>query len=305
MTAYIYLSPHFDDVALSCGGMVLKHAQRGEVATVLTVCAGEPDYANLSEFALMQHQRWGAPPDPIATRRAEDEEAMRRLGAKGVYLDFLDGIYRRGPKGQPIVASERSLFAGLKVKEQYLVGAVAGYVRDLAPDPASTIVVAPLAVGRHVDHCLTRDAARVLAGEGYRVTWYEDFPYCEKANSVARARAVAFTEFEKSVWDYVRYPIDLPRKIHAVAAYASQMNSTFKGEADMAARVTAYSTASTHGRWGEERLWEIWKKAGHTGTLVGRWRWVGGEAMTVHSGVAWDIGGNGLIIFPTEAPRGD
>jgi LmbE family N-acetylglucosaminyl deacetylase len=41
------------------------------------------------------------------------------------------------------------------------------------------VVLAPLGIGRHVDHLLVRDAARRLAAStGVIVVHYSDFPYC-------------------------------------------------------------------------------------------------------------------------------
>ena len=57
MPLFIYLSPHFDDAALSCGGLLRAHAERGERAVVVTVCAGRPDYTHLSRFAEQQHRQ--------------------------------------------------------------------------------------------------------------------------------------------------------------------------------------------------------------------------------------------------------
>ena len=41
-----------------------------------------------------------------------------------------------------------------------------------------TVVFAPLAIGRHVDHIITRDAAARLR---FPVVYYSDFPYSESA----------------------------------------------------------------------------------------------------------------------------
>ena len=55
---WIYLSPHFDDVALSCGGLLWEQAQAGEGASVWTICAGEVPAGQLSPFAQSLHERW-------------------------------------------------------------------------------------------------------------------------------------------------------------------------------------------------------------------------------------------------------
>lgn len=252
---FLYLSPHFDDVALSCGGMVLHNARRREAVTVLTVCAGAPDYTALSAFARVQHRQWrlAAQRDPIAERCAEDAEAMRRLGASAAYLDIPDAVYRRDARGRPIVFSNRTLFGRVHPDERALVRRIAREVIAHVPRKRETLIIAPLAAGRHVDHQLVRDAARLLALERYHVAWYEDFPYAEKRGAVGRARKA----FGESAWSCAVYPIDVAAKIEAIAAYASQLKSTFKGPRDMARRVRAYHRAVAGGRGYAERLWHL------------------------------------------------
>ncbi len=40
---HIYLSPHLDDVALSCGGRIVKQRSKGENVLVVTVFTGDID----------------------------------------------------------------------------------------------------------------------------------------------------------------------------------------------------------------------------------------------------------------------
>ena len=251
MAHFLYLSPHFDDAALSCGGILLQQPQRGERATVLTICAGRPDYTHLSSFALVQHRQWGEPRDPIATRHAEDEAAMRRLGVQGAYLDIPDAIYRRDARGRPVVFSNRSLFGPVHLDEQPLVQRIARAIT--AQWGKQVHIVAPLGAGRHVDHQLTRDATLRLMRAGYRVTWYEDYTYAEKRGAVTRARQW----FGALAWQCAVFPIDVERKIETIRAYRSQLNSTFKGARDMAKRLRAYNRKVAGGQGYAERIWNF------------------------------------------------
>ncbi len=54
---HIYLSPHYDDAALSCGGAIVRHDLASEAALVATIFGGKPDYARLSPFAHSIHAR--------------------------------------------------------------------------------------------------------------------------------------------------------------------------------------------------------------------------------------------------------
>jgi LmbE family N-acetylglucosaminyl deacetylase len=253
VTHFLYISPHFDDVALSCGGAVYEQCQRGEAVTVLTICAGTPDYHSLPPFALVQHRQWGNPRDPIATRRAEDAEALRRLGALGQYLDVLDCIYRRNAQGRPIIHSNRTLFGYGYDSDTELIKHIAQQIRKHIASKRDTHIVAPLAAGRHVDHLVTRDAVQQLLAQGYQVSWYEDFPYTEKQGAVTRARR----QFGDSEWRMTITPIDVAQKIHAITAYTSQLKSTFNGQRDMATRVRAYARVVANQQGHAERVWQV------------------------------------------------
>src|SRR4051794_35360271 len=91
----VYVAPHYDDVALSCGGTVAMDARTG-APLIVTVFAGQPD-GSLSAFAHLQHAQWGvSEAEVIAQRRREDACAAAALGASVAtrWLDFLDAIYR-------------------------------------------------------------------------------------------------------------------------------------------------------------------------------------------------------------------
>src|SRR6478609_4050960 len=92
---HLFLSPHYDDIALSCGGTVARLTRAGQAAEMVTVFGAEPDIAELTAFAEMQHGRWGlSPADVIAARRAEEAAAAGLLGTRVRFLSFHDAIYR-------------------------------------------------------------------------------------------------------------------------------------------------------------------------------------------------------------------
>jgi LmbE family N-acetylglucosaminyl deacetylase len=107
----VYLSPHFDDVVLSCGGLVWEQLQAGQPVEIWTLGAGVPQEGlALSEFAQQLHERWQTGIEAVATRRMEDETAMLRLGAVARYWDLPDCIYRRLPDGSWLVEGEEDLW---------------------------------------------------------------------------------------------------------------------------------------------------------------------------------------------------
>jgi LmbE family N-acetylglucosaminyl deacetylase len=233
---HLYLSPHFDDVALSCGGQVFRHAAIGDSVLVVTVMAAEPPAGPQSETVQSLHRRWadslgGAPPEAIvAQRRAEDRAAFQMLRADVLHLVFLDCIYRAGPAGDPLYPGPTDMFGEFNPADADVIDAVAG---ALAALPPAGQIYGPLGIGRHVDHGVTRRAAERVFGN---VAYYEDYPYTMAAGAV---EAVLPPE-ARGDWSAETMWLTetaLVAKISAVAAYRSQLSSFFTGPEDLAAKL--------------------------------------------------------------------
>jgi LmbE family N-acetylglucosaminyl deacetylase len=101
------VSPHCDDAVLSCGGLLA--ARPG--ATVVTVFAGDPPPgAPLTEWDVAAGFRPGD--RPMAARRAEDGAALALLGARPVWLRFLDAQYGPPPPDDAVAAALERLLSG-------------------------------------------------------------------------------------------------------------------------------------------------------------------------------------------------
>lgn len=239
---WIYLSPHLDDTALSCGGLVWEQVRAGQRVSIWTICAGDPPAAGLSSFAEGLHLRWETNSRAVVARRAEDISACGVLGADYAHFDYPDCIYRRSPRtGEPLYASEESLFGGLHPDELDLVHNLAGKLEDCLP--AEAVLVCPLSIGGHVDHRLTRWAAECL---DYTRCYYAEYPYVDthpqqvqkliKQRWKAEIRQVSSAGME--AW------------MQSVAAYRSQISTFWSGEEAMRAGLQAFSE-----REGGVRLW--------------------------------------------------
>ena len=163
MEICIFLSPHLDDVVLSCGGMIREMLQQGRRVQVWTIFAGDPPGEELTPFARSLHERWGIADMNMAVRRSEDIRACRVLGVDHLHFDFPDCIYRTFPQdGLPVIQSEEDLFTPSARQEAFLLEQV---VKKLSEKLASDCsLVAPLTLGGHIDHLLTRRAAAILQG---------------------------------------------------------------------------------------------------------------------------------------------
>src|SRR3712207_4831866 len=216
MPLALALSPHLDDAAFSGGGtLTALAAERWEVvvATLFTASVEAP-----TGFALACQTDKGLPPDAdyMAIRRAEDAEACRRLGAEPVWLPFREAPHRS-------YDSAPALFGPLRSDDTAhldLAQALEPLLAERRPD----LLLAPQAVGGHVDHVQAVRALHLLRPAG-PVLWWQDFPYLAK-RSTHPARP--FESSMAALSEEAR-PIGVEAKRHACAAYATQLGFQFGG----------------------------------------------------------------------------
>jgi LmbE family N-acetylglucosaminyl deacetylase len=239
---WIYLSPHFDDVALSCGGLVWEEAQRGEKVSIWTVCAGEPPSAELSPFARELHARWKLDQDAPSRRRIEDEISCQRLGASRRYFPISDCIYRRHPTtGEYLYDTEAALNGTLQAGDDLVIQSLQDELNQ-SQEPDSSYVC-PLGLGNHVDHQLTRLAAESF---GRTLWYYADYPYVIR-------NATLLEQMEMEGWASQVFPISpagLIAWIDSISAHASQVSTFWANDQAMCLEVAGYLHAN-----GGIRLW--------------------------------------------------
>ncbi len=265
MTEIVYLSAHFDDVALSCGGAVRDDARAGRAPLVVTVCAAPPeDGDELSDFCREIHAAMGMGADAVTARRKEDLAAMSILGARAAWLDVSDAIYRRDPHdGAWLYENDAALVGPLARADHPLVARVVQRLCRLEAIGAHTRFRAPLAVGHHVDHQLVHRVGLALRRLGHEVLFYEDFPYADASfewqpgAAHPRPLAEAIASLDGRPAQAHARALDaemLEARVRAIRAYASQWPWIFDSEAELAARVHRHARAHDEAGW-HERFW--------------------------------------------------
>jgi LmbE family N-acetylglucosaminyl deacetylase len=262
---HIYLSPHYDDASLSCGGAIHRHSQAGQPVLVVTVCAAPPTPSEpLSAFAQILHQQWGNPGDVVALRQAEDQSSLAILGADYLRLNFSDCIYRgEAQHNEWFYNSVEDLFGPIHPGDQSLVAKIVDAVVELVPLEVGSTLYAPLAVGHHVDHQVVNTAAWQLRGQGWRVLFYEDYPYTDPDSLYAAQGRTAYTlentltiPQNAALQPQLHFLAEdnLQAKIKSVAAYGSQLESLFGGATEMTKQLRRYALRIGEGRLAE-RVW--------------------------------------------------
>ncbi len=241
----IFVSPHPDDIALSCGGIVARDAQQGR-PLVVTVFGGLDGASpqGTGELARKFHALWGfgdaTVEDIIAARRAEDDAAMARLGATGLWLTFPDALYRRGPELARVLTP-------MTEPDRELVDRVGPALVSIWRASPRARIHMPLAIGGHVDHRVCFAASRWLEEAGAQVSFYEDFPYARVVGRDARLAEIS-RPLQAQTIDVTQW---IDARVEAVECYRSQVPSLFTDDTPSA----AIRTYATEGSAFVERLW--------------------------------------------------
>ncbi|MFL5760292.1 MAG: PIG-L deacetylase family protein [Thermomicrobiales bacterium] len=257
-SGHIFISPHYDDIALSCGGTAALLAMHGREPLVVLLFGSEPDPSQpLSAFAQDLHRQWGmAAHEVIAGRRQEEAAASAVLKTHDVFAPFQDAIYR----GTQYTGNEL-LFGAPGADDAALPDAIIDWLNlPGAPDDSSRIY-APLAVGNHVDHEIAFRAGIELANRGWPVWFFEDLPYGLRKGAVDQRLRSSGDAL--SVGAVVDISEQWETKIEAIMAYPSQLAVIFEYVECGHSRDEIDNTLSTYARevsGGEflaERFWKL------------------------------------------------
>ena len=237
--SWIYISPHLDDAVLSAGGLIHDQIQAGMQVEIWTILCGFPPQGELSPFAQVLHYQWGIPSvdELIRSRRAEDERACEIVGAKPIYFDHLDCIYRRGKNNDWLYSY---IFVPPHEDEADLPARIAESI-SARLEPTDQLVC-QLGLGSHVDHILVRRAVELLQRP---LLYYTDIPYLfktpeELAPNTAGMKANAYTVSEAGLRSWQE----------AIAAYESQISSLFESPDHMRSQIRQY--------WSENNGIPLW-----------------------------------------------
>ncbi len=166
---HVYISPHFDDVAASCGGRLLKQKQNSESILVVTVFSAQgrqyPDANNSVLKASLDYEQ----------RRLEDHKAMQQLGVDYLWLEYPEVLFRRQPPWRrywPIFPTT--------IANQRLCNQVSTSLNEISGRTQCGNMILPLGIGQHVDHQIVfRAGLKRQYQQTYpsSVSFYEELPY--------------------------------------------------------------------------------------------------------------------------------
>jgi LmbE family N-acetylglucosaminyl deacetylase len=193
----IYLSPHPDDAALSCGGTIVSRNNEGKRQLVVTLCTAIPDCVQ---------QMW-------SIRLIEEKHGMDTLGTDCLMGNILDAPFRHNSyKGD-------SLFE-LPQSDDTMLNETMFILDRLAQQNRNALLHAPLGVGNHVDHVNAFNAAQ-KSWPQEKLLFYEDIPYTVHDPDAIEKRIVAIGK--KMDLETVDISDSFDKKMDAVSKYRSQV----------------------------------------------------------------------------------
>jgi len=150
----LYLSPHIDDVVFSCPASLISDHMAKTSVLVVTV--------------------FGQYPNVIAQQKRRQEESV--ASHKGGY-DFILGEFCDAPCRDPRLRNFRGIFGEMASRDHALIDNVSIWLKDIIDRSNPRTILAPLGVGRHIDHRLVHTAVKNILHKSLDVWWYEDRPY--------------------------------------------------------------------------------------------------------------------------------
>lgn len=185
---YLFLSPHLDDVALSCSALVAELAPHHRVTVATFFTEAPPPPHTLSARAFLRQCGATGAQELYADRRAEDQAVMGGLGVDVVHLGLTEALFRERAGGAtagrlpwpPMFTRAYPTYryhvvrGPIPRRDRHTVEAVGERLLDWVGRSGARTVVAPMGVGGHADHRIVADRAERLLPDA---VFYADLPY--------------------------------------------------------------------------------------------------------------------------------
>ncbi len=228
MPTALFVSPHLDDVAFSCGGLAALLADRGWHTVLATVFTRSVVPATGFALACQLDKGLPAEADYMALRRDEDLRAAAHLAVGAVHWLDLPEAPHRGYGSAP------ALFGAVQANDGIATQLGHG-LSTLAACAPPDLVLAPQGLGNHVDHQQVIRAVQAVFPAD-RIAYYRDTPYAIRDPAAAPLACVP-----AGMPSRVDIGAALDRKVAASAAYATQIGFQFGGAEPLSAALRSFA----------------------------------------------------------------
>ncbi len=231
----IFISPHLDDAILSSGSLIYYLSQRGVRAKVINVFtkASSKPYTRFAD-SLMRSSHCDDATDYFYKRKIEDRSVFDHLKIKTSNLDFTDAAWRKRNKNNLIQRLIVKFYPGslhlyptgnkidkgrILAEDALMIKKINEQISQKITDKKNTLIFCPLAIGKHVDHIITRE---VCLKNFPRIIFWSDFPY-----NLNQKQDLGFIKkYKLTPFTFNKY---LSQKRQLILEYRSQIPSLFPG----------------------------------------------------------------------------
>jgi LmbE family N-acetylglucosaminyl deacetylase len=255
MNPVVFVSPHFDDVALSCGELICKFKAQGKEILVVTVFSGSVKPELLSTTAKFFHKICGLGNNAMEIRKAEDLAAMKMLKVAYLHVDELECLYRMNDSHTPRYNDLKEIFGARLENEMDTWQHLKKQLREKLAEINFRTIFIPLSLGRHIDHILTRSCLEEIYSDR-DIYYYEDTPYVctlkdmDEINQATGGLIPTIIEITDDEW---------LGKVNAINCYTSQSGILWGSETEKMNQLESISKKyDNRGRsiriWGKKNL---------------------------------------------------
>jgi len=178
----VFLSPHQDDAALSCGELLSQLNGKTELTIINFFTKAHNKPYTLSAKKFLQTSGYEDANKLYEERRKEDKKALSTFKAKIIDLDLQDALFRKKkhssflgnilPEFSHIYPTYRWHVIKKIAKDDYAVSELKKKLKVFKNK--KILVFAPYGIGGHADHKIVRQVCEELFDE---YILYSDFPY--------------------------------------------------------------------------------------------------------------------------------
>ncbi len=179
----VFISPHFDDAILSCGGLLSELSGKTDITIINVFTKAHKKPYTLSARKFLKNS--GNQSDAILlydTRCTEDKNALSQLRVKIINLGLEDALFRRKKQSSLLGKLIPEVIHIYPTYRWHILKAISS--TDYAPKILKKILkkyskkdvlfFAPSGIGNHADHQIIRRVSEELFDD---LILYSDFPY--------------------------------------------------------------------------------------------------------------------------------
>lgn len=222
-----FISPHFDDAALSSGALISYLSDKVPVTVVNVFTRGDKGPYTFAAKSYLSRCKFKDASKLIYERMREDKEVFKKLGIEVINLGYIEALWRKKE-----IKNEIFKYLGNLIPE--LVHLYPTYKFHMSPDKIShhdsrlkidiknklrdvikakgTTIFCPVGIGKHADHFIVRDICSNIFDN---VIYWSDFNY----SMIVSGRAKFITD-KKLKMDYFDKELSLKRIL--IEGYKSQ-----------------------------------------------------------------------------------